>query len=153
MSASLNEIPEQRIKHLEMVQAVIARLGNDSFLVKGWAVTITTVLLGLATNSKKPALALVSFVPIAIFWILDTYYLRSERLFRCFYEHARLGAPTADAFKMDGTGKQFIESLTGEHRKVASWWRVAIRPTLIWLYLGLAVAAGAVALLAGPGPH
>lgn len=34
---------DQRIKHLDMLQAVIGRLGNDSFLVKGWAVTVAGV--------------------------------------------------------------------------------------------------------------
>jgi len=35
-----------------MVQAVITRLGNDSFLVKGWAVTVNGVFLGFAVSSK-----------------------------------------------------------------------------------------------------
>lgn len=144
------EVPEQRVKHLEMVQAVIARLGNDSFLVKGWAVTVTTVLLGLAVNGKKPALALVAFLPVAIFWILDTYYLQAERRFRRFYEHIRRGSADVQAFKMDGTGPAFLRTLSKEERKDVSWLRTAFRPTVIWLYLGLALAAVLVAIVSGP---
>jgi hypothetical protein len=145
-----DEMPEQRIKHLEMVQAVIARLGNDSFLVKGWAVTIAGIFLGLAVNSKKPALALVSLVPTGVFWILDTYYLRSERIFRRFYEHVRTGGDTYVPFKMDAMSPDFLNSLTEHERKKVGWWGTLVRPTLAWLYAGLALAALVVALLSKP---
>lgn len=146
--SSEHELTDQQIKHLEMVQAVIARLGNDSFLIKGWAVTVATVLFGLSVNAKRPLLAIVGIVPTLMFWILDTYYLRSERLFRVFYEHVRTNRVGATRFKMDATSPAFIESLSGKEADAASWRMTAVRPTLIWLYVGLVIAAGAVAGLA-----
>jgi hypothetical protein len=146
-----SELDDQQIKHLEMIQTVISRLGNDSFLVKSWAVTVATVLFGLAVNAKRPLLAIVAIVPTLMFWILDTYYLRSERLFRVFYEHVRTRTAGAGRFKMDATAPAFIASLSGREADAASWRKTALRPTLIWLYLGLAIAAGAVAGLATAG--
>jgi hypothetical protein len=31
-----------KIKHLEMIQAVISRLANNSFLLKGWSITLVS---------------------------------------------------------------------------------------------------------------
>jgi len=31
-----DEVDTTRVSHLQMIQAVIGRLGNDSFLIKGW---------------------------------------------------------------------------------------------------------------------
>ena len=36
---------EKKIKHLEMIQAVIVRMGNNSFLLKGWSVTLISAYL------------------------------------------------------------------------------------------------------------
>jgi hypothetical protein len=148
-----DQLADQQVKHLEMVQAVIARLGNDSFVVKGWAVTVATVLFGLSVNAKRPLLAVVAVVPTLMFWILDTYYLRAERLFRVFYEHVRTGRAGATHLKMDATSPSYIASLSGKDAEAARWRKTALRPTLVWLYLGLVIAAGAVAALAQPAGH
>ena len=34
-------LDEVVVKHLELIQAVITRLANNSFLMKGWALTVT----------------------------------------------------------------------------------------------------------------
>lgn len=76
-----------QLKHLEMVQSVINRLAGNSFLIKGWAITISLAGFGLFVNSDyKPAfLVLVAFAAF-IFWVLDAYYLKQERSFRRLYE-------------------------------------------------------------------
>jgi hypothetical protein len=142
------KLSDDRIKHLEMIQTVIARLGNDGFLVKGWSITVTTVLFGLAVNSKRPLLAVVAVLPIFAFWILDTYYLRAERLFRELYEQTRTDGSGYELFKMDATSESFIKGLNADRQHVARWWNTAWRPTLVWLYCVLAVGAIPVALLA-----
>ena len=30
---------DNKIKHLEMIEAIIERMANNSFLLKGWAIT------------------------------------------------------------------------------------------------------------------
>ena len=31
---------DRKMKHLEMIQGVISRMANNSFMLKGWAVTL-----------------------------------------------------------------------------------------------------------------
>lgn len=124
-----------------MVQAVITRLGHDSFLVKGWAVTVNGVFLGFAVSSKEAWLAAVAILPALLFWALDTYYLRSERLFRVFYEKVRVGANGVEPFGMNGTAPDFVKTLREGDAEKASYWKTARRPTLAWLYCGLVAAA------------
>ena len=143
------QLSAERLKHLELIQAVISRLGNDSFLVKGWAVTVCGVFLGLAVSSSTPELALVSLAPTLLFWMLDSYYLRSERLFRVFYERARTAGPGYVLLGMDGTSDDFVKSLDVDERKRLGRWKTLWRPTLFWLYLAL---AGAAALVFALGP-
>ncbi|MEU1402405.1 hypothetical protein ABZ471_08570 [Streptomyces sp. NPDC005728] len=95
-------LDEQELKHLELLQSVISRLSNNSFLIKGWCITVNSVLVAAAARSPgwRP-------VPVAVavavgFWLLDGYYLRQERLFRAVYEKVahRLDDPPP-AFTMD----------------------------------------------------
>ncbi|BBZ56037.1 MULTISPECIES: hypothetical protein [Mycolicibacterium] len=72
-------------KHMDFVQAIITRLANNSFLLKGWTLTLASAVLGLAITQKHAGLALAALVPVAAFWLLDTYYLRQERAFRDMY--------------------------------------------------------------------
>lgn len=137
----------QRIKHLEMIQGVITRLGTNGFVVKGWAVTIAAALIGLAVNSQDTELALVSLAPTLAFWGLDTYFLRSERLFRTLHEHVRTESRHVAPFFMNATADAFVSLLTGRDRRVASLWRTAVRPTLWIFYASLSVAAVLAAIL------
>lgn len=75
-------------KHLEFLQAVITRLAGNSFLIKGWSITLTTAIIGLAVKEGGPAFALVGLVPVAIFAFLDAYYLGLERSFRTRFKTA-----------------------------------------------------------------
>jgi hypothetical protein len=93
---------EKKLKHLEMIQGVVNRMAQCSFMLKGWSVTLVAGLLALsvATN-QKIALISVSFLPLIVFWMLDGYYLYQERLFRAVYDHVRkLGEDKID-FSMD----------------------------------------------------
>lgn len=135
---------EQHVKHLELIQGVIGRLGNDAFVVKGWAVTVVGALLGLAVNSEDSDLALVSVLPTLAFWGLDTYFLRSERLFRALYDQVRTGSDAVEPFFMGATSEPFLSLVSeGENRHITSWWRTALRPTL-WILYATLIAAGAL---------
>ena len=79
-----------RVKHLELRQSAIARLAANSFALKGWSVTVTAALLGLAAKDSNARFAVVAFYAALTFWGLDAYYLRQERRFRALYEAVRL---------------------------------------------------------------
>ena len=72
-------------KQLDYIQAIIARLNNNSFMIKGWTITICTAVLTLSGTLKEPIIAMIALVPIFVFWVLDSYYLADERCFVSLY--------------------------------------------------------------------
>ena len=77
---------EEKIKHLEFVQNVITRMNTNSFQLKGWAITIVTALLALYASSTNVIYIFVAIVPVIVFWCLDAFYLKQERLYRKLYK-------------------------------------------------------------------
>jgi hypothetical protein len=74
------------LKQLEWLQAVITRMASNSFLLKGWAVTLTTALLALSTKDADRTFAILAIYPTLVLWALDAYYLQLERKFRAQFE-------------------------------------------------------------------
>lgn len=83
--------PEDRRKHLEFIQAVIARLSNSSATAKGWSLTLAGAAFGFSAVNDKWYLALLGCIILIAFSVMDAYYLHSERLFRALYDDARKG--------------------------------------------------------------
>ena len=80
---------ETKIAHLQMIQAVITRMAGNSFMVKGWTVTLVAALFALAAVDANRFFVYVAYLPAVMFWALDAYFLRQERLFRKLYDHVR----------------------------------------------------------------
>lgn len=93
--------PEYQVKHLEFIQAVISRLSNGSFLVKGWTLTVLTAFFGFFIRDLNWKMAMVAAVPVIGFWMLDAYFLRQERLFRKLYDEVRRPECAVPPFSMD----------------------------------------------------
>ncbi len=74
------------LKHLDYIQAVIARMGSNSFLVKGWSVTIMAAIFALAAKDSNPRFAVIPLITIPMFWGLDAFFLATEWRFRDLYE-------------------------------------------------------------------
>jgi hypothetical protein len=92
---------QNRKDYLLIIQAVVARMANNSFLLKGWAVTLTAALFALAAKDANPFYFFVALFPVGIFWLLDAYYLLQERLFRHLYDRARMLAEDEVDFSLD----------------------------------------------------
>lgn len=90
----------EHLKHLEFIQAVISRLGNVSFLIKGCALTLIAAFFGLSLKDDDWEMAGVALVPLVGFWLLDGYFLRQERLFRKLYDQARIPGGPIELFSM-----------------------------------------------------
>jgi hypothetical protein len=104
---------EDRNKHLELVQSVINRLAVNSFLIKGWTLTVSAAFYGYAAYRMSWRVALVALLVPAAFWGLDTYYLRAERLFRHLFDDVRKGSKVDDLFTMDRHPYQDKETRRG----------------------------------------
>jgi len=78
---------ENKTKHLEFIQTTINRMANNSFLLKGWVITIVGGLFAFSMNEMNYFYILISLIAVIFFWLLDGYYLYQEKLFRKLYEH------------------------------------------------------------------
>jgi hypothetical protein len=79
---------DPKLKHLEFIQAVITRMATNSFLFKGWAITLAAALAGFAAADSKRGLLIIALVSTLMFWALDAYYLWLERCFIVLYRGA-----------------------------------------------------------------
>ena len=91
---------EGKLKHLELIQTVIARMANNSFLLKGWTATIV-VALDTLDNFDSGKFLIIANYPILVFWLLDAYFLSQERVFRALYEVVRNLPPEKIDFSME----------------------------------------------------
>src|SRR5712691_4894633 len=85
---------EDQRKHLEFLQGVISRMAGNSFLLRGWSVTLVAALFALAAKDADRSFVVISYFPCIMLWILDAYYLSQERKFRSLYDSVRSGANT-----------------------------------------------------------
>lgn len=108
--------------HLEMIQGVISRLSNNSFLLKEWSVILIAALFALAAKDSNPFFVYLAYFPAISFWGLDAYFLRQEKLFRALFDKVRKLQENEIDFSMDTSGKQST---------VASWWTVLFSKTLL----------------------
>jgi hypothetical protein len=92
---------EAKHAHLQMIQGVINRLSNNSFLLKGWSVVLVSGLFALAAKDAKPLFIYIAYFPCAVFWGLDGYFLWQERRFRGLYEAVRKVEPQSIDYSMD----------------------------------------------------
>lgn len=76
------------VKHLELIQKPIERMASNSFLIKGWSITIVSALFILAERDANIRFSSFALFPAVVFWGLDAYFLRQEKLFRALYEDA-----------------------------------------------------------------
>ncbi len=124
----------EKIKHLEFIQGIINRMANDSFLLKGWSVTLLTVLFVFTVKEIENfnfLYVLIIIFPIFIFWILDGYFLSQERRFRDLYEHVR---------KLDEKNIDFsMDTIKYKDTPRNTWWGSIRSSTLLWFYIPLAV--------------
>lgn len=91
---------EKKISHLNMIQQVITRMGNNSFLLKICSIGIMIAIYSFAGETFHIAL-LITIIPLIVFWLLDAYYLTLERKFRALYDDVRLKNEEDIDFKMN----------------------------------------------------
>lgn len=118
---------EKVVKHLEMTQAVINRLGSNSFLVKSWSMTVIVAAMVLIAKHEiqAPYFVLALILPAIGFWILDGYFLRQERLFRQVYDEIRVQSDTD--FEMN--------PLKHRDKPKCSWLSAIFSLTLVIFYI------------------
>jgi hypothetical protein len=129
----MEDTDDNRRAHLIQIQLVIVRMAANSFLLKGWALTLVAALFALASVDSRQEFALLALLPAIMFWGLDAYYLRQERLFRDLYNGIR-AAPLGtlkDTFSMDTSPYE---------SEVRPLWATIYTPTLAAFHGAIVVA-------------
>ena len=129
-----------KIKHLEMIQGIINRMAGNSFALKGWAVTLVAGIFVLSSKDSDKMYFLIAYVPIFVFWFLDTYYLMQERLFRSLYNKVRILEENIIDFSMNISLQEF-------QCKKNKYWDCFASVTELWFYLPLALVSTGIIII------
>ncbi len=81
--------PEMHMKHLELVQNAVTRMGANSAALKGYCMAIVAALIALAGAIEKPKVLFLGLPIVLVFAVLDAAYLSLERGFRNHYDNLR----------------------------------------------------------------
>lgn len=130
-----------KVQHLEMIQGIINRMAGNSFALKGWAVTLIAGILVLADKDTDKIYIFIAVVPVLFFWVLDSYYLLQERLFRALYKKVQAMDEGKVDFSMDISPKEFH---TGENTFIC----YLKSATEFWFYMPLAVVTVVIIIAA-----
>lgn len=134
---------DAKMKHLEFIQSVIARLASDSFLMKGWGLTVSAAFFGFSAKDLDVRLAAVGLLPLVAFWGLDAYFLSRERMYRAMYEAVRVGSAEVAPFSMDYRPFKSDWWKLRCNQDKPNWWCTLRAATLVWFY-GPILLVGAV---------
>jgi len=119
---------EYLLKETEIVQSIISRMANNSFLIKGWSVTLVVASLLFKGVFYHHFVALI---PWLIFWWYDAYFLRLEKLYRKLYDWLINNRLDADKFLLD-MAKDRLEERFGNEVPCLS--QIAFSKTLVVFY-------------------
>lgn len=130
--------------HLSMIQGIVARLGQNSFLLKGWSVLLVSALLALGAASAEESVLIVAFLPVLVFWGLDGYFLWQERLFRKLYDHVRTREEEQIDYSMD-------VSVIRKQASSPTWLRATFSRTLITFHIVVLVTVLVIYVIVAAG--
>lgn len=105
-----------------MIQGIISRMASNSFLLKGWSVTLISALFALAANDANQFFLYLAYFPCVAFWSLDGYFVWQEKIYRKLYEE--VSAKDSGIIDFDMNATKFEED-------VDSWFSVCFSTTLL----------------------
>ena len=131
-------------KEIDLIQGCINRMAQNSFMIKGWCITIVTALIAfLDKNINAFILGLIFIIPILAFWYLDSFFLLTERLYRRKYDWVIKNRLNSDENFFD------LNPNTFKDKKKDKEIKIMFSKTLRWFYLMLLVTVLIVTIIIG----
>lgn len=128
-------------KEIDLIQDVVKRMANNSFLAKGWMITLLGVITALCKDNlldtngifKESSIYiyLMLCLPVIMFWYLDAYFLLQERFYRHLYNWVIAERIKGNFENLYGLTPQIKFN---DKKNVQSVWSVMISETLIIFY-------------------
>ena len=122
-------LKEYMLKEVDIIQEIIRRMAFNSFMIKGWAITLVVVALLLKGTEYQ---VWIAFIPLLVFWFLDAYFLWQERMYRKLYEWVIKNRLKTDEYLFDMNAYRFKD-------EVQSRFRIMFSITLGWFYGSIAI--------------
>jgi len=77
-------------KEIDLIQGIINRMANNSFLLKGWIISLVAVIFALTKDTivatQLSYFNVILLLPVVVFWYLDAFFLHRERCYRKLYD-------------------------------------------------------------------
>lgn len=119
---------EELHKEIDLIQGCINRMANNSFLLKGWLVSLVVVIVALSPDELNKFVVITLIMVTISFWYLDAFFLRTEKLYTKLYEWV---------LEKRNQGKKDFQYNLNPHRfdrEVESVVKVMFSKTLRWFY-------------------
>ncbi len=129
MQYSREELKEFMLKEIELIQDIIKRMAFNSFLIKGWTITLVAITLLLKGGKYH---VLIAYIPLLVFWFLDAYFLWQERLYRRLYNWVIRHRLETDEYLFDLNAYRFKD----EEQSIL---RIMFSITLGWFYSAILI--------------
>lgn len=88
-------------KHLELIQAVIARMSAASSQAKAWLLPVVSAAYGYGLTKHAESVALLGLGTVLLFGYMDLNYLRQEKRYRLLHAEVAEGQPVRPPFSME----------------------------------------------------
>lgn len=125
-----------KVKHLEIIQGIITRMAQNSFMIKGW--TLSLIIATYAFISSNILYITLVLCTIILFSSLDAYYLYLEKEYRSLYDIVRL----KDEEQID-----FCVRIDYEKGWVKKYFKCLFNKTIVLFYLALIIVNVVVFIL------
>lgn len=129
------------LKEIDLIQSCINRMAQNSFMVKGWTISLVAVVLALLPESfDLTGLCIIGIVATLCFWYLDAFFLKTEKLYRWKYDWILATRLTCSDFCYDlnpYNSKMWLPNENGTKKEPPTVVRVMFTKTLIPIYLPL----------------
>lgn len=132
-----------KLKHLDMIEAIIERMSKNCFQLKGWTMTLVVAVSALASQGSDRRFIVVAFIPILGFWILDSFYLQQERKYKLLYKNIATKMEKDIDFNLDSG---LATGTTIELGRLC-FFKCMFSVTEIWFYPLIAVAIAVLSII------
>jgi hypothetical protein len=107
-------------KEIDLIQGVINRMANNSFLLKGWIISLIAVILALTKDTivatQLSYFNLILVLPVIVFWYLDAFFLHKERCYIKLYDWVIENRSKTEELAYNLNYTRFIKDVDGVFR-------------------------------------
>lgn len=131
-----------RLKHLDYIQSIVARMSHSSAQAKSWLLPVVTATFGYALTQRSRTVALLGIAAIFFFGYMDASYLRQERAYRRLYNAVAVGKKEIAELSLDPHDVDWKipdadgdPSPEGESKNESGFWRNLLKSVRGWFFI------------------